>query len=108
MGRRTLTRAEIAFILQQKHQLQRNDACVFVSSVIDTLTHALNENEEVKIPLFGVFNKRYKKPRIGRNPKTLEETPIDERTVVSFRVSRIMRERVNKAFNARSTKLQSQ
>ena len=58
----------------------------------DFLTILLDEiikNKKVKIPKFGTFVLRYKKSRIGRNPKTLETKIISARNVVVFKPSPI-------------------
>ena len=51
--------------------------------------------ETVKISSFGTFSVRSKSARIGRNPKTGEEVPIEPRRVLTFRPSHIMKERVD-------------
>ena len=38
---------------------------------LSILLNELKKNKKVKIPKFGTFVLRYKKSRIGRNPKTL-------------------------------------
>ena len=56
----------------------------------DFLSIILNElikNKKVKISKFGTFILRYKKSRIGRNPKTLEKKIIKERNVILFKPS---------------------
>ena len=56
----------------------------FFSIILDELI----KNQKVKIPKFGSFELRYKKSRIGRNPKTLEKKVISERNVILFRPSK--------------------
>ena len=46
------------------------------------------KKKKVKIPKFGTFILRFKKSRIGRNPKTLEKKIISERNVVLFKPSK--------------------
>ncbi|PLX29921.1 MAG: integration host factor subunit alpha [Alphaproteobacteria bacterium] len=70
-----------------------------VESIIDEVSLCIKKEKEVKIPLFGVFFSRHKKARVGRNPKTMQEAKISERDVVSFRVSRIMKDQINSALN---------
>ena len=52
-------------------------------------------NKKVKIPKFGTFELRYKKGRIGRNPKTMEEKIITERNVILFKPSNIFKHFIN-------------
>ena len=64
----------------------------------DFLSILLNElikNKKVKIPKFGTFTLRYKKSRIGRNPKTLEKKIISERNVVLFKPSKELKNYIN-------------
>tara|TARA_B100000886_G_scaffold315186_1_gene252986 strand:+ start:130 stop:423 length:294 start_codon:yes stop_codon:yes gene_type:complete len=56
----------------------------FLSIILDELI----KNKKVKIAKFGTFTLRYKKKRIGRNPKTMERSFISDRNVVLFKPSR--------------------
>ena len=52
-------------------------------------------NGKVKISNFGTFILRYKKSRIGRNPKTLEKKIISERNVILFKPSKEFKKFIN-------------
>jgi integration host factor subunit alpha len=75
--------------------LSRNESAALVESVIEMISDALVSGEAVKISSFGTFNVRQKNRRIGRNPKTGQEVPIEPRRVLVFRASHIMRDRIN-------------
>jgi len=75
--------------------LSRNESAELVESVLDHMSDALVRGETVKISSFGTFTVRNKSARIGRNPKTGEEVPIEPRRVLTFRPSHIMRQRVD-------------
>ncbi len=62
---------------------------------LSILLEELIKSRKVKIPKFGTFILRYKKSRIGRNPKTLEKKIIAERNVVLFRPSKELKEYIN-------------
>ncbi|MEM7178643.1 MAG: integration host factor subunit alpha, partial [Pseudomonadota bacterium] len=66
-----------------------------VETILDRIADALVSGDNVKISSFGTFALRDKGARVGRNPKTGEEVPIDPRRVLVFRPSHIMKERVN-------------
>tara|TARA_Y100001936_G_C15977777_1_gene614812 strand:- start:840 stop:1133 length:294 start_codon:yes stop_codon:yes gene_type:complete len=55
----------------------------------------LIKNKKVKIPKFGTFQLRYKKSRVGRNPKTLEKKIISERNVILFKPSKELKNFIN-------------
>jgi integration host factor subunit alpha len=65
-----------------------------VESVLDHISDALVKGEQVKISSFGTFSVRNKSARVGRNPKTGEEVPINPRRVLTFRPSHLMKDRV--------------
>ena len=51
--------------------------------------------KKVKISNFGTFVLRYKKSRIGRNPKTLKNSIISERNVILFKPSKEFKKFIN-------------
>ena len=90
----TLTRADLADMLNRQIGLSRADAAGMIESVLDHIADALLGGENVKISGFGTFVLRDKGERIGRNPKTGVEVPIAPRRVLTFRPSQQMRSRV--------------
>ena len=56
----------------------------------------IKDQEKLKLSKFGTFTIRYKKSRIGRNPKTKEEKTISARKVILFKPSKEFKELVNK------------
>tara|TARA_S200000501_G_scaffold159591_1_gene150523 strand:+ start:70 stop:360 length:291 start_codon:yes stop_codon:yes gene_type:complete len=63
----------------------------FFEIILDNLI----TNKKVKIAKFGTFILKKKSARIGRNPKTKEETIINERNVITFKASREFKKFVN-------------
>ena len=55
----------------------------------------LINNKKVKISNFGTFSIRFKKSRIGRNPKTLEKKLITGRNVILFKPSKELKNFIN-------------
>ena len=90
----TLTRAEIAELLNKHIGLSRTESAELVEQVLDMVAHALETGENVKISGFGTFVLRDKNERVGRNPKTGVEVPIAPRRVLTFRASQMMRDRI--------------
>ena len=92
----TLTRADLAEALNRKLGLSRSDSLGMVESILDHMTTALEQGENVKISGFGTFLLRDKGQRIGRNPKTGIEVPITPRRVMTFRASQKLKDRIAK------------
>jgi len=74
--------------------LSRNESAQLVERVLELMSDALVQGEQVKISSFGTFSVRAKTARVGRNPKTGEEVPISPRRVLTFRPSHLMKDRV--------------
>jgi len=94
MENKTLTRLDLSEAVFREVGLSRNDSAQLVESILGHMSDALAEGEQVKISSFGTFSVREKSARVGRNPKTGEEVPINPRRVLTFRPSHLMKERV--------------
>lgn len=90
----TLTRADLAESVNRHIGLSRAEAAAMVESILEHMSAALARGENVKISSFGTFVLRDKTQRMGRNPKTGIEVPIEPRRVLTFRASQTMRDRV--------------
>ena len=66
-----------------------------VHDIFKLFLHNINKNDKLKISKFGTFSKKYKKERIGRNPKTLEEKIILSRNVIVFKASTYLKKKIN-------------
>jgi integration host factor subunit alpha len=94
MSEKTLTRMDLSEAVFREVGLSRNESAQLVENVLQLISDALVEGEQVKISSFGTFSVRQKSARVGRNPKTGEEVPIHPRRVLTFRPSHLMKERV--------------
>ncbi|WP_093922438.1 integration host factor subunit alpha [Sulfitobacter brevis] len=94
MANKTLTRMDLSEAVFAEVGLSRNESAQLVEAVLEHMSDALVAGEQVKISSFGTFSVRDKTARVGRNPKTGEEVPIDPRRVLTFRPSHLMKDRV--------------
>lgn len=97
MTERTLTRADLAEAVYEKVGLSRSESSDLVETVLDEMSDALVRGEGVKISKFGSFSLKSKNERIGRNPKTGVEVPITPRTVIVFKASHVLKDKINDA-----------
>ena len=95
MSGRTLTRSHLAEAVYREVGLSRSESAELVESVLRHVSDSLVAGETVKISSFGTFGVRDKGRRVGRNPKTGEEVPIEPRRVLVFRPSHILKDRMN-------------
>lgn len=91
----TITRADLTDAVYRALGISRNESAAFVERILDEVAGSLERGEAVKISSFGTFSVRDKKLRMGRNPKTGEEVPIQPRRVVSFRASHVLKDQIN-------------
>jgi integration host factor subunit alpha len=95
MSEKTLTRADLTEAVYEEVGLSRNESADLVEAVLGEISDCLVNGDNVKISSFGSFLVRQKNGRMGRNPKTGEEVPIDPRRVLVFRPSQVMKDRIN-------------
>ena len=91
----TLTKDHIVSSIANHLGVTKFESTRLVESVLETVKTSLSNGDDVLISGFGKFSVRKKAPRKGRNPATGEDLPLGARTVVTFRCSPVMRERVN-------------
>ncbi len=95
MAEKTVTRADLSEAVYQEVGLSRNESSELVESVLTEISASLVLGDTVKISSFGSFSVRQKGKRVGRNPKTGEEVPIQPRRVLIFRASNVLKSLIN-------------
>ncbi len=91
----SITRADLCEAVHAELGLARSELSDLVEQVLDQICDTLVAGTNVKVSSFGSFVLRKKGLRIGRNPKTGQEVPIEPRTVLTFRPSQLLRARIN-------------
>ncbi len=86
----------MAEAVYQEVGLSRNESADHVEAVLSEIADRLVAGETVKISSFGSLQVRQKSGRVGRNPKTGEEVPINPRRVLVFRASHVLKDKINK------------
>ena len=90
-----LTKADIIEAIRSNNDLTVKQSTDIVESTIDILKDTLASGEDVLISGFGKLRVKQKTERKGRNPATGEDLMLEPRTVVTFKCSGKLRERVN-------------
>ena len=96
MPQKTLTRFHISDVINSEIGISRSESVYFVDTIVNESVNALVNNKILKISSFGTLKIRYKKSRVGRNPKTGQEVMISPRNTVSFIPSKILKNKMNK------------
>ena len=96
MSNNNLTRIEIANVLNKEVGISRSEASYFVDTIVNEMIKSLIEKKILKISSFGTLKLRFKKERIGRNPKNKKTYKIEKRKTVSFKPSSYLKDKLNK------------
>jgi nucleoid DNA-binding protein len=93
-----LTKREIAARISDNYpEFKQQDVAIIVQKTLDTVVDGLAEGRNVELRNFGVFEVKFRRARVGRNPNNPEQTvQIPPRAVVKFKAGKIMTERVEK------------
>ena len=91
-----LTKEEIVNSIYMQIGYSKKISENILEDFFEIIFNSLKKNNKVKIAKFGTFQVRFKKSRIGRNPKTKENKVISERNVVLFKASKDFKEYINK------------
>ena len=91
-----LTKKEIINSIYMQLGFSKKISENLLEDFLSIILNELKENKKVKISNFGTFTIRFKKSRIGRNPKTLKQTIISDRNVVLFKPSKDLKNFINK------------
>ena len=84
----------IEIIAKEQDQLPYRDIELSVKTIIRSMVKSLKKGERIEIRGFGSFSLRYRKPRVGRNPKSGQSVSIEERYVPHFKPGKNLKERV--------------
>ncbi len=90
-----MTKAEIVEIVYEKVGFSKKDVAQVVEEIFETIKRTLEKGDKVKISGFGNFSIRQKRARRGRNPQTGGEITIDERRVMTFKASQLLKKAIN-------------
>lgn len=91
----TLTKDHLVSSIGNRLGISKLESSRILEFVLETVKTSLSNDENVLISGFGKFSAKEKAPRKGRNPATGENLPLDARTVVTFRCSGVLRDRIN-------------
>ena len=92
-----MTKSElIAELAASNPHLRGADVELIVATIFDQITGALARGERVELRGFGAFTVKRRNARTGRNPRTGEAVPVDEKAVPFFKAGKELRDRVNR------------
>jgi integration host factor subunit alpha len=95
MTGKSVKRADLCDAVYTTVGVPRAEAAVLVEQVLAEISAAFVRGETVKLSGFGTFTVRTKAERVGRNPRTGVEVPIEPRRALTFSPSHVLKDHVN-------------
>lgn len=95
----SMNKQDLANRVAETTGLARADAARAIDAMLETITDALANGEEVRLVGFGNFVAGIRKASTGRNPRTGEPMDLAESIVPKFRVGRNLKDACNTHVN---------
>ncbi|MDA3870133.1 MAG: HU family DNA-binding protein [Gammaproteobacteria bacterium] len=90
-----MNKSELIDAVAEAADLSKADSARAFDAVIDVITNALKEGDQVSLVGFGSFLVRERSARTGRNPQTGAEIQIKAAKVPAFKPGKALKEAVN-------------
>src|SRR6202790_3690900 len=90
-----MTKADLIEEVSRVVEMTRKEAEVIVEAIFDSVVRALRGGDKIEIRGFGSFRTHQRKPRVGRNPKTVARVEVPAKRVASFKPSKELKNLVN-------------
>ncbi|CAN1212207.1 HU family DNA-binding protein [Tumidithrix helvetica PCC 7403] len=90
-----MNKGELVDAIAAKASVSKKDADAVLTALLDTIVETVSEGDKVTLVGFGSFEKRQRKAREGRNPKTGEPIEIPATTVPAFSAGKKFKDTVH-------------
>jgi DNA-binding protein HU-beta len=91
----TVNKSELIDAIAASADLSKADAGRALDSVIDSVTGALKNGDQVSLVGFGTFSVKQRAARTGRNPRTGEAIQIKASNVPGFKAGKALKDACN-------------
>lgn len=90
-----MNKSEFVDAVAEKANMSKSDAGDAVDAVLDSITDALKNGDQITLVGFGTFLVRKREARQGRNPRTGEPMDIAASNVPAFKAGKALKDSVN-------------
>lgn len=91
-----INKKDLVEVVAEEGHLSKKDARTAVDLVFDLIENSILNGQEVNVTNFGVFTPKTKQGRDGTDPKSHQRIKIEEKKTVTFRLSKQLKEKLNK------------
>ncbi len=71
------------------------DVELSVKTLLEKIIDSLAKGDRTEVRGFGSFSVHYRKPRIGRNPKTGDSVSLPGKNAAHFKPGKVLRNKIN-------------
>ncbi len=89
-----MTKSQMIASLSEAAGLSKKETATFMDNLAEFVYKEVKKNGECIVPGFGKLVKAKRKAREGRNPATGETIKIPAKTVVKFRLAKVVKDTV--------------
>ncbi len=89
-----MNKGELVDAVAERASVTKKQADAVLSAALDAIVDAVSTGDKVTLVGFGSFERRDRKEREGRNPKTNEKMSIPATRVPAFSPGKLFREKV--------------
>lgn len=82
-------------IADRNPHLYQRDVENIVNAILDEIVQALANGDRVELRGFGAFATKQRDGRVGRNPRTGEAVPVEQKSVPAFKTGKELRLKLN-------------
>tara|TARA_Y100000996_G_scaffold410595_1_gene393246 strand:- start:1039 stop:1356 length:318 start_codon:yes stop_codon:yes gene_type:complete len=94
--RQAVTKSELIGKISDKiPQLGSKDVELSVKTLLEKIIDSLAKGDRTEVRGFGSFSVHYRKPRIGRNPKTGDSISLPGKNAAHFKPGKVLRNKIN-------------
>ena len=91
-----MTKSELIMRLAESNpHLYQRDIERIVATVFGEIASALARGDRVELRGFGAFSVKRREARIGRNPRTGDSVPVEDKHIPFFKSGKQLRDRLN-------------
>lgn len=89
-----MTKRELVIDVAERLGYTQNEVADVIQATLDSIIGSLAEGNRLEIRNFGVFELKRRDARLGRNPRTGEAVPIEEKSVAVFKPGKALKQLV--------------
>lgn len=89
-----MTRSQLITAVAETTETPEAQVCFVLDTIVDQIADSLADGEKVTIAGLGRFEMSPRKPKAFVNPKTKESVQLDATSIVHFKASGLLKEKV--------------